>query len=131
VSLKVYTHRFLLITTPATNISYTVPAGRRAVITSINAANTAGTANSAWVAVAGLWIALAALPATTGTLSLSCRIAVYAGEAITGKLTASGAALAVTGYLFDDPTTFARDPADYAVHTDEELEAMRAHVSAG
>jgi hypothetical protein len=59
--------------------------------------------------VAGLVILEATIQASEQTKHFDLRYVVYAGEHMDAITTASGSAISLNGYLFDDPLTLRRD----------------------
>lgn len=99
----VYTERFLLTTVVGTD-QFVVPAGKRAIITSIVGLNGGPAGSNAIVRVAGTAIWIHAYQDTNQSVVANLRVAAYEGEVIAGVLSALYMSLTITGYLFDDST---------------------------
>jgi len=102
----VYSERFVLAHRPGTPLrSYTVPAGKRAIVRSFAYAGYLATNPAVWLAIADHYISVATPPASTFGQALDLYQVVYAGERITVDCTASAGDIwgSVSGYLFDDP----------------------------
>lgn len=121
----VYTERFLLVSTPNVVVTYTVPAGKRAVIMTVAGMNgsTGAVDISLQLGSPNVWIKH--IPAQTFDYATGLRLAVYAGEQLKGFCSASGATLWVTGYLFSNLTGLRDVPAT----TMEALEADDAPMA--
>ena len=98
----VYTERFLSTHAVGGWSYYQVPAGMRAIVTAIIAANDGAVAGDASVTIVGAGQIARVSLAAAGTQSIQTRVALYALESI-GLYTA-GSLLSVTvgGYLFED-----------------------------
>lgn len=107
----VYTETFLRHSTSNSTARYYVPAGWRAVITSIASMVYGPTSSSTWVGVNDVpfwWHSYQAQPAA---VTAGLRVVAYAGQSIDCYISASGVRTTVTGYLFGDPTGRSEDPA--------------------
>lgn len=102
-----YSERFALAHRPGNPLrTYTVPAGRRAIVRSFAYAGYLTTAPAVWLAIADHYIAVALPPAATFGAALDLYQVVYAGERITVDCTASGGDVwaSVSGYLLTEVT---------------------------
>lgn len=102
---NVYTTRFFAFGGATTTRSYTVPAGKRAVVKSISAVNNLGSSASAALQVGGVYAWYVTLPAATSSTSFETRQVAYAGETILCTTTGQDTRVHVAGFLFDDPAT--------------------------
>jgi len=102
----VYSERFALAHRPGTPLrTFTVPAGKRAIVRSFAYAGYLATNPAIWLAIADHYVSVATPPASTFGQALELYQVVYAGERITIDCTASAGDIwaSVSGYLFDDP----------------------------
>lgn len=100
-----YSERFVLAHRPGTPLrTYTVPAGKRAIVRSFAYAGYATTSPAIWLAIADHYIAVALPPASTFGNALDLYQVVYAGERITVDCTAAAGDVwaSCSGYLFED-----------------------------
>lgn len=98
----VYSVRFLLATGNGIVVTYTVPAGHRAVVRSVLATNEQATASYFYVQLNGFSIWAADLPAARRSVDLECRLVAAAGERIGVYTVGPEIRVAVSGYLFVD-----------------------------
>lgn len=98
----VYTHTFFRIGQVAGVGAWTCPAGMRAVVTSIVAANHTPNAQSAWVTIANEAVFTSNSQGAYTTQSLQLRQVAYAGQPIQSGITSPGMYMSVGGYLFHD-----------------------------
>lgn len=84
--------------------TWTVPAGKRAVIKSIAVANGAAAGTAIDVSVAGVVIYLKVFQATNSSDVQNLHQVVYGGEFIRVGLGAAGLHVGIAGFLFDDPS---------------------------
>jgi len=109
VSWPVYSTRFIRTSVATTWMTYTVPAGKRAVVKSISASNSTAAAGTAYVNVAGTAVMNVALQAKIYSEALAMAHVAYAGETISGYLSGPNMSLVVSGYLLDDPGGMLRE----------------------
>ena len=112
----VYSERFVIAHRPGTPLrTYTVPAGKRAIVRSFAYAGYLTTNPAVWLAIADHYVSVATPPAATFGQALELYQVVYAGERITVDCTAGAGDIwaSVSGYLFDDP------PGAFAAAADE------------
>jgi hypothetical protein len=99
----VYSTRFLAGEAISGTLSYTVPAGYRAVVKEVDGLTTAASSTFVGVQVAGIWIYSQTNPGGSAqVVAWRGMYVAYAGEEIT-IATSQSAAGGVNGYLFEDP----------------------------
>lgn len=102
----VFTTRFVIANTPNVWVTYTVPAGYRAVLRNVVGRNGNAAQQECKVHVAGYVCWDRVLPALTGFEAFETRVVAYAGEQIAGWVPVSGAVVIASGYLFADPAIY-------------------------
>jgi len=105
-----YTETFVRALAAGIWNDYQVPAGKRAVVSSVVVANVGGAVVPSTVVVGGAYVYSRA-PAADSTDCLQMRVVAYSGEYISGQAGAAGHQVVVSGYLFDDSSGQQR-PAD-------------------
>ena len=105
-----YSHRFMIATGAGVFTSWTVPVGKRAVVRQLAGSNQDAVAGAVWVYVGALPVAVFIFPATTTSLNAETRIVYYGGEQMRCFTSTVKHAVALSGYLFDDPAHEAGPP---------------------
>lgn len=100
----VYTERFICHFNPPGWKTYTVPAGKRAIVTSVVACSSAGVAVLVVARVAGARLGHFNIQVGGAMVVFACRIACYHNDLIEGYISEIGGNVIIGGYLFDDPT---------------------------
>lgn len=100
----VYTRRILSVQglTPGVMGTFVVPAGKRVVVTSIMATNTAGAAQWCWVQIFGTYVWAHQFQAAEYFRGVECRQVAYAGETVRAWAGSTGLHVAVCGFEFTD-----------------------------
>lgn len=123
-----YTVRFIATVASTVQVTYTVPAGKRAILTSVVSTNATSSEKSVEVRAAGIYVLSAIVPAYKSVALTGFRVVVYGGETIQCWHQAPGQHSHVDGYLFDDVPGAAAD----AVHELPVPRSMRdGYVDAG
>ena len=99
----VYSERFVKLAAQG-SVAYTVPAGHRAVVTCITAANWSGTTRGGQVLAGGATVWRVSMPGTLLSLVEEMRVVVYAGEQVVAANDGADLYVTVSGYLFQDVT---------------------------
>jgi hypothetical protein len=100
-----YSERFCLVHRPGTPlVTYTVPAGRRAIVKGMSYSAYLATSPVIWLAIADHYIFAASPPGSTFGGALELFQVVYAGERITMEATATAGDVwgSCSGYLLTD-----------------------------
>jgi hypothetical protein len=110
VNPRVYSWRFIKTNTVNAYVTYTVPSGRRAVVTYCTVTNFSAAAAVATALAGGsaIWKVPNLAPQTSGSESM--RVVVMAGESIQLYLAGEVMQGYVSGYLFLEQTAAAEDP---------------------
>ena len=96
----VYSETFVRHATPATTFRWPVPAGHRAVLTSIMAmAYTTGGEAFAGVNDVPFWFDTLL---AKKSFAIACRVVAYAGQTVDGYVQSSGMRITISGYLFKE-----------------------------
>ena len=98
-----YTETFLRVAGLGTH-SWTVPAGKRAIVTNVTAMNFAGAGAASSCQVAGLYVCYLPFQAQNEFKLWTGKAVAYAGQVIAVGITVAGIHTTVSGYLFGDPT---------------------------
>ncbi len=98
-----YSERFTHGNVAAT-VTYTVPAGYRAVVRSVSGVNARNDATGYVVVMVGGIRCVQRYPAVGESLALEMRQVCYAGETITQITSLTNIDVAVSGYLLKDPS---------------------------
>lgn len=123
-----WSERFLLMTVPATWVSYTVPAGYRAVVRSITCVS-AGTGALVQVAAAGGNLLYHVFQAGETTRNYDLRAVLYQHEAIMAYVSPLNTHAYISGYLFEDASGLTSAPGDVDLVADEDApEILGPHV---
>lgn len=120
----VYTERFVAATTLNAWTSYTVPAGKRAIVMSVIAGNANANSASVYAQAGPAYLMYAVVPGH-GTLSYTeLRLAIYPGEQISAQRSSVDQTVVVGGYLFNvapgkdlPPEALEGDPPDWVLRT--------------
>jgi hypothetical protein len=100
----VYTERLLQIEGTGQSRTYTVPEGKRAVLTNITLAkDQSATAATVWFQAHGIWCWYVSLPVTPSAAALALKIVVYERETVVLQTGGANVGAHVSGYVFDDP----------------------------
>jgi hypothetical protein len=94
----VYTETFIRHAAWGSTGKWTVPAGHRAVITSITAMSYT-TGGDVWAGVSDVPFWYAVLQAKSSAV-VGCRVVAYSGQTVEGYVQASGQRVTISGYLF-------------------------------
>jgi tRNA(His) 5'-end guanylyltransferase len=97
-----YTETFLRAHNPGVTLVYTVPDGKRAVITSMMAASFADTAGSIWCQAHTALLLFFTFQDLKSSYSQQCRAVAYERQTIQAYTSTAGVSLTISGYLFDD-----------------------------
>lgn len=100
-----YSVRFFSARGPGQLWSFEVPAGRRAVIRNFVLGSEGGSPGNVWMAIAGFYVWLAAVPAEYSSRTFDVRLTAYAGELIELYMGPALSYASVNGFLFDDTST--------------------------
>jgi hypothetical protein len=103
VSWPIYSERFLHHQAQGF-WEYTVPSGKRAVITNVDGVNASLTAGRLGVYIGDLAVFLRSLPASGGDVHFATRAVAYQRELIRIYIEVGGIHTTVSGFLFDDPS---------------------------
>lgn len=106
----VYTERFFLVFDSTLTWNWTVPAGQRAVITTVLITPSSAAATTGWVLIGGKQAVKAQVQAGLGSFNVATRLAVYGGEVIGVLMNQSSASIVVGGYLFSNAAAAGDDP---------------------
>lgn len=98
-----YSERFLLHTATGYSPVYTVPVGKRAVLTSFVSTNNGGAAQQAVLRVAGFTIWFASVPGPGCLQSAPFKLVVYEGETVQIWHQGGAQVSAISGSLLQDP----------------------------
>jgi len=105
VAPRVYTSTLVRkIGGSGTETIFTVPHGKRCVVTSVSSVNDVAVPAPVAVVVAGVYVLSHRHQVASETVSLSLRAVAYGGETVKAVHYASGIQTTVTGFLFDDPS---------------------------
>lgn len=115
----VYTVRFIASVAAGVQVTYTVPAGYRAVVTSVTSTNATSATHAVEVRVGGIYVFSQDVLAFKSAAMTGMRVVAYAGETIQLYHQAAGQHSHVNGYLFAE-SGFAQAEGDV---TFEELPA--------
>lgn len=122
----VYSERFHFLKVGGVFSVYTVPANRRAVVTTMNMYNGVDTQSFYELDIGTQPVVLVILPAGTRAGSYNMRLVLYAGEQLRAYTNNVGA-LVTTGYLFSTTVGAADDaPARNTYEPYEEVEGLPA-----
>lgn len=100
---RVYSERFLhKIVGAGGSETYTVPAGKRAVVRSVALATYTVAVTQLYVGIDGVAIFNLANPAANTSKQLDVRVVVYQGQQIYANSVGGDAAWSVSGHLFDE-----------------------------
>lgn len=112
----VYTTQFVR-TTPAAGatVTYTVPAGERAVVKAVDLVNSAAAAGNVQVAVGGVTVVYRVFQAGEREGHSVMTVVAYGGQEIQAYASVAGIRISVAGYLFED-VQGAEDPSLGADH---------------
>lgn len=101
--MSIYSTRFIGVQAAAGTYTYTVPAGKRAVVKCADWQDWSGTAENCYLIVAGNYIFEASLSGSAHAQWTGMAVAM-AGETIGWSVTSGNQASGqVSGYLFNDP----------------------------
>lgn len=103
---KTYSERFILAAGSAGYKTYTVPAGKRAIVRNFLVYNSNSTAQSLWLYIASFSV-YGITPGALQSAQLETRAVAYPGEKVEVWHNAAGMTSIVSGYLFDDTTPHA------------------------
>lgn len=99
---RVYSTRFIHTDTGLVWVGTTVPVGYRAVLKNVAGSSYAGGAVSAHIEVAGIHPFIHTFPGSYSSWSIDCMVVAYQGNYIGAYMNGTGAAITISGYLFDD-----------------------------
>lgn len=102
MGVRVYTERFVACFGAQASVTYTVPVGKRAVVTSVVVTQVSGNVALAQVVIGPAVVYQRMLQAEASTTTLTMRCVAYGGEVIAAFTAAAGIYVSVGGYLFDD-----------------------------
>lgn len=111
MSYPIYSTRFMQAFGDGVETTYTVPAGRRAVLRHLVARNDNGTAAFVWLRLANVWIYLHAFPVGITSVSVPLMAVAYGGEKVVLYTKTAQTAASLSGYLFSEVAGQADDPA--------------------
>lgn len=94
-----YSERFILAHGAGQTWTFTVPTGRRAVLTDLVVLNVGAAASNCLVALAGIPVWLASIPGNYGTAHATLRQVAYAGELVQVVTGGTDMRAALSGYL--------------------------------
>lgn len=97
-----YSERFILAHGPGGTWNYTVPAGRRAIVTDLVILNVASAAANCILSLAGYTVYLAAVPGNYGTSHTSMRQVAYGLEVVAIVTGGSDMRASLSGYLLNE-----------------------------
>lgn len=106
----VYSERFHLVKAAGAYSVYTVPAQRRAVITTMNMYGPGGEGVFFELDIGTTPVVIVVLPASSRSGSFAMRLVLYAGEQLRAYMNSPGS-LVTSGYLFSTATSLAADEA--------------------
>lgn len=106
----VYSERFCYTEAPSSPMSYVVPEGMRAVITSVTGGNIGAAGALAQIKAHGIVIAFLHFPVDVYTRTLELYSVVYGGESMEVIAITSGVSAYVSGYLLSDPSNASGPP---------------------
>jgi hypothetical protein len=98
----VYTETFIRTSVAGASVAWTVPAGKRAIVTYVTGVNYNGAAIAADVSIAAFPVFFFTL-GVNGAQAVQMRCVAYAGQKISTFCAAANVYRSVNGYLFDDP----------------------------
>lgn len=108
----VYSTRFIAASGADITRTYSVPVGKRAVVTSMVFSNSSSVAGYVTVFVANVVLYRHDFQAQVGSASVAVRAVLYGGEPLGVYTSTSGVRCVVSGFLFDDPGGLAEDLQD-------------------
>lgn len=82
--------------------SWTVPAGRRAVLRSINMVNTHSGEGWTLIHAAGAYVYYRVLPGSAAVTPVDCRVVLYEGEVLGIQTDGVACSVTLSGFLFTD-----------------------------
>jgi hypothetical protein len=103
VPWPVYTERLLAASVTGVWVTWTVPAGKRAIVKSVAAMVSAGAPGKVHVTAATVYIAAFTIPDLYRSQTLDLLAVVYAGEELRAYNEAPAGYMLVSGWLLDDP----------------------------
>jgi hypothetical protein len=107
VPWPVYSERFLVSGAPNVWRAYTVPAGKRAVVSCVTGMSIGSETAQLFLSTPTVTLLRFLILAGGNSVSLTMRLPFYAGETLQCMVNVSNATMTVSGYLFDSGGTTA------------------------